>query len=102
MINALKRKPTTRPGVMVSGGSYQGKAESVCDVLARFEEAWLDLHHHLNPAAIASMGRPPNVRPYNLHRTRWIRRYHANMSECSEGFRRAVARVLPEAEQPQH
>ncbi|MCX4745191.1 TniB family NTP-binding protein [Kitasatospora sp. NBC_01287] len=49
--NALKLKPTTRAGVMVSGGGYQGKTECVCEIAAAFEERWLALHQHLNPEA---------------------------------------------------
>ncbi|MEV7189650.1 TniB family NTP-binding protein [Kitasatospora sp. NPDC093102] len=49
--NALKFKPSTRAGVMVSGGGYQGKTESVCEVAAAFEDRWLALHQHLNPDA---------------------------------------------------
>ncbi|MBO2461210.1 AAA family ATPase [Actinomadura violacea] len=50
--NALKRKPSTRAGVMVNGGGYQGKTETVCEVAALFEEWWLELHHQLNPDAL--------------------------------------------------
>lgn len=50
--NALKHKPTTRPGLMITGGGYQGKTETACEVAAAFEDAWLDLHHQLNPTAI--------------------------------------------------
>lgn len=49
---ALKAGPATRPGLMISGGGYQGKTETACEVAARFEEQWLALHRHLNPAAI--------------------------------------------------
>ena len=51
--NALKHKPSTRAGVMITGGGYQGKTETACEVAADFEDAWLDLHHHLNPDARA-------------------------------------------------
>ncbi|WP_446045778.1 AAA family ATPase [Streptomyces olivaceus] len=50
--NALKQKPATRAGVMVTGWGYQGKTETVCEVAASFEDAWLEMHHHLNPAAV--------------------------------------------------
>jgi hypothetical protein len=50
--NALKHKPSTRAGVMITGGGYQGKTETACEVAAGFEDAWLDLHHHLNPDAL--------------------------------------------------
>ena len=50
--NALKHKPSTRAGVMITGGGYQGKTETACEVAAGFEDAWLELHHHLNPAAV--------------------------------------------------
>lgn len=52
MTNALKRKPTTRAGVMVTGGGYQGKTETTCEILATFEDTWLQLHQQLNPAAV--------------------------------------------------
>jgi len=51
--NALKHKPSTRAGVMITGGGYQGKTETACEIAADFEDAWLDLHRHLNPAAMA-------------------------------------------------
>ncbi|MFI7642364.1 AAA family ATPase [Nonomuraea sp. NPDC049400] len=48
--NALKHKPTTRSGVMVTGGGYQGKTETVCEICAAFEDFWLDAHLHLPSA----------------------------------------------------
>lgn len=51
--NALKGKPTTRAGIMITGGGYQGKTETACEVAAAFEDAWLELHHHLNPDALS-------------------------------------------------
>jgi urease accessory protein UreF len=36
--NALKHKPVTRAGVMISGGGYQGKTETACEVAAAFED----------------------------------------------------------------
>ncbi len=53
--NALKHKPSTRAGVMITGGGYQGKTETACEIAAGFEDDWLDLHRHLNPAALAGM-----------------------------------------------
>jgi hypothetical protein len=53
--NALKHKPSTRAGVMITGGGYQGKTETACEIAADFEDDWLDLHNHLNPAALAGM-----------------------------------------------
>ncbi len=50
--NALKHKPTTRPGLMITGGGYQGKTETACEIAAAFEDAWLALHHQLNPNAV--------------------------------------------------
>ncbi|MFD9575104.1 AAA family ATPase [Streptomyces sp. NPDC059982] len=50
--NSLKQKPATRAGVMVTGWGYQGKTETVCEVAAAFEDTWLALHGHLNPAAV--------------------------------------------------
>lgn len=51
--NALKHKPTTRAGLMITGGGYQGKTETACEIAAAFEDAWLDLHSQLNPNAVA-------------------------------------------------
>lgn len=51
--NALKRKPTTRAGLMINGGGYQGKTETACEVAAAFEDQWLALHDQLNPDAVA-------------------------------------------------
>lgn len=51
--NALKHKPSTRAGVMITGGGYQGKTETACEIAAAFEDDWLELHRHLNPAALA-------------------------------------------------
>jgi len=51
--SALKHKPSTRAGVMITGGGYQGKTETACEVAADFEDAWLELHRHLNPSAMA-------------------------------------------------
>ncbi|BCY10950.1 TniB family NTP-binding protein [Actinoplanes sp. L3-i22] len=50
--NALKHRPTTRPGLMITGGGYQGKTETACEIAAAFEDAWLDLNQQLNPAAV--------------------------------------------------
>ncbi|MEV6139126.1 hypothetical protein AB0L63_24300 [Nocardia sp. NPDC051990] len=41
--NALKRRPTTRAGLMLTGGGYQGKTETACEIAAAFEDSWLDL-----------------------------------------------------------
>jgi hypothetical protein len=51
--NALKHGPATRAGVAVTGGGYQGKTETVCEVAATFEDQWLALHDQVNPHAIA-------------------------------------------------
>ncbi|WP_284741714.1 TniB family NTP-binding protein [Amycolatopsis sp. RTGN1] len=50
--NALKHKPTTRAGLMITGGGYQGKTETACEIAAAFEDAWLDMHAQLNPNAV--------------------------------------------------
>lgn len=50
--NAIKSKPGTRAGLMVSGGGYQGKTETICETVAAFEDEWLELHQGLNPEAI--------------------------------------------------
>jgi hypothetical protein len=51
--NALKHKPTTRAGLMINGGGYQGKTETACEVAAAFEDQWLALHQQINPDAVA-------------------------------------------------
>jgi chloramphenicol 3-O-phosphotransferase len=50
--NALKHKPTTRAGLLLNGGGYQGKTETACEVAAAFEDEWLAWHHQLNPDAV--------------------------------------------------
>ncbi|WP_201724535.1 hypothetical protein [Streptomyces antimycoticus] len=50
--NALKLKPSTRAGVMITGGGYQGKTETACEIAAAFEDSWLELHQHVNPDAL--------------------------------------------------
>ena len=50
-MNAVKRKPTTRAGLMINGGGYQGKTETVCEVAALFADTWLTLHE-ANPNAV--------------------------------------------------
>lgn len=51
--NAIKHKPTTRAGLLINGGGYQGKTETACEVAAAFEDQWLALHRQLNPDAMA-------------------------------------------------
>ncbi len=51
--NALKHKPTTRAGLLISGGGYQGKTETACEVAAAFADQWLELHDQRNPDAVA-------------------------------------------------
>ncbi|GGX38003.1 AAA family ATPase [Streptomyces chartreusis] len=50
--NAVKQKPTTLSGLIITGGGYQGKTETACECLATFEEDWLALHRYLNPQAV--------------------------------------------------
>ncbi|WP_406468955.1 TniB family NTP-binding protein [Streptomyces sp. NBC_01594] len=49
--NAFKARPATRSGVMVSGGGYQGKTETVCEIAAAFEDSWRKLHR-TNPETV--------------------------------------------------
>ncbi|MEU1216703.1 TniB family NTP-binding protein [Streptomyces sp. NPDC005790] len=49
--NAFKARPATRAGVMVSGGGYQGKTETVCEIAAAFEDGWRELHR-TNPETV--------------------------------------------------
>jgi hypothetical protein len=37
---------------MITGGGYQGKTETACEIAAAFEDARLDLHHQLNPNTV--------------------------------------------------
>ena len=49
--NAWDYSPDTRPGMMINGGGAQGKTETVCEVVAGFEDDWLDLYAD-NPQAV--------------------------------------------------
>jgi hypothetical protein len=49
---ALKRLERTRSGLMINGGGFQGKTETVCEGVARFEEQWLAMHRYVNPDAV--------------------------------------------------
>ncbi|MGW1711022.1 ATP-binding protein [Streptomyces sp. NPDC002206] len=46
--NAMKRKPTTRPGIMINGGGNQGKTETAAEAAAAFEDLWLDLEEFVD------------------------------------------------------
>jgi hypothetical protein len=50
--NAFKGTERTRPGLMVNGGGFQGKTETVCAIAAAFEDEWLELNGYLNPDAV--------------------------------------------------
>ncbi|MEV7931151.1 TniB family NTP-binding protein [Kitasatospora sp. NPDC088779] len=50
--NALNQGSPTLPGIMVSGPGNHGKTATVSSVCAAFEDMWLDLHQHLNPASV--------------------------------------------------
>jgi len=50
--NAFNHGPDTRPGVMINGGGCQGKTETICEVIASFEDEWLALYAQ-NPCAVA-------------------------------------------------
>jgi AAA domain len=50
--NAFKGSERTRPGLMVNGGGFQGKTETVCAAAAAFEDEWLELNRYLNPDAV--------------------------------------------------
>ncbi|MFD7628964.1 TniB family NTP-binding protein [Streptomyces sp. NPDC059851] len=49
--NVVNARPATRAGVMVSGGGYQGKTETVCEIAATFEDSWRELHR-TNPETV--------------------------------------------------
>ncbi|WP_431971554.1 AAA family ATPase [Nocardia sp. bgisy134] len=50
--NAFNHSPDTRPGVMLNGGGCQGKTETICEIIASFEDEWLALYAQ-NPTAMA-------------------------------------------------
>ncbi|MEU3030363.1 TniB family NTP-binding protein [Streptomyces incarnatus] len=50
--NALRFGPGTRDGLMITGGGYQGKTETVCEASADFEDFWKNLCRQVNPAAL--------------------------------------------------
>jgi chloramphenicol 3-O-phosphotransferase len=50
--SAFKGGERTRPGLMVNGGGFQGKTETVCAIAATFEDEWLELNSYLNPDAV--------------------------------------------------
>jgi Bacterial TniB protein len=50
--NAVKGTERTRPGLMINGGGFQGKTETVCETAADFEDNWLKLSNGLNPDAV--------------------------------------------------
>jgi hypothetical protein len=50
--NALTFEPGTRDGVMVSGGGFQGKTETACDIAATFEGLWRGLLQEFVPAPV--------------------------------------------------
>ncbi|MFI7643508.1 hypothetical protein [Nonomuraea sp. NPDC049400] len=59
--NALKTKASTQSGLMVSGGGFQGKTETVCDCEAAFEDFLRDLH-----APIAYVQTPVTAKPKSV------------------------------------
>lgn len=46
--NAMKQKPTTRPGLMINGGGNQGKTETAAEAAAAFEDLWLGLEEFVD------------------------------------------------------
>ncbi|MGW0868998.1 ATP-binding protein [Streptomyces sp. NPDC002740] len=46
--NAMKQKPTTRPGIMINGGGNQGKTETAAEAAAAFENLWLGLEEFVD------------------------------------------------------
>ena len=76
--NAFKSGERTRPGLMVNGGGFQGKTETVCEIAAAFEDEWLELNGYLNPDAVpgtrdllapaAYVQTPVSARPVSLCR----------------------------------
>ncbi|ONI91916.1 hypothetical protein ALI22I_06515 [Saccharothrix sp. ALI-22-I] len=50
--NSMKHKPTTRPGLMITGGGYQGKTETACETAATYEDEWIALHKEISPVTL--------------------------------------------------
>jgi hypothetical protein len=50
--NAVKFTPGTRDGLMISGGGFQGKTETVCWAAAEFEDLWRGIHRQLAPGPL--------------------------------------------------
>ncbi|GAA1129262.1 AAA family ATPase [Kitasatospora arboriphila] len=50
--NALDFEPGTRDGLMISGGGFQGKTATACEVAAEFEAVWRELHQQLLPPPV--------------------------------------------------
>lgn len=42
-MNSVKHAPSTRSGLMINGGGFQGKTEAVCELAAEFADFWLEL-----------------------------------------------------------
>jgi AAA domain len=51
-VGVMGRPERTRAGLMVSGAGSQGKTESLCKILAAFEDRWLALNNYFNPDAV--------------------------------------------------
>lgn len=48
-LGAFDRSPATRDGTMVSGVGFGGKTETVCEILATFEDFWRELNALVKP-----------------------------------------------------
>jgi hypothetical protein len=49
LLNASKRSPGTRDGLMINGEAYPGKTETSCWAAAEFEDKWRKTHARLGP-----------------------------------------------------
>jgi hypothetical protein len=47
--NSVKWGPSTRSGIMVNGGGFQGETEAVCEFGADFAQFWLELNRLRGP-----------------------------------------------------
>jgi hypothetical protein len=47
--NSVKWGPSTRSGIMVNGGGFQGKTEAICEFGADFAQFWLELNRLRGP-----------------------------------------------------
>jgi len=52
LVGVMGPAERTRAGVMLSGAGSQGKTETICKILAAWEDRWLALNNYFNPQAV--------------------------------------------------